>query len=72
MNVLENYKKIINTIRNISSNTSLIVVCKNQTMESIQVLLDYGHVHFAENRVQEAKIKWSNFNAKNIQLHLKY
>jgi len=69
MNVLENYKKIINSIRNISSNASLIVACKNQTMDSIKILLDYGHVHFAENRVQEAKIKWSNFNAKNIQLH---
>ena len=69
MNVLENYKKIINSIRNISSNASLIVACKNQTMDSIQILLDYGHVHFAENRVQEAKIKWSNFNVKNIQLH---
>jgi pyridoxal phosphate enzyme (YggS family) len=70
MNVLENYQKIINNIRSISSNANLVVVCKNQTMNRIKILLDHGHVHFAENRVQEAEMKWSNLNIKNIQLHL--
>jgi pyridoxal phosphate enzyme (YggS family) len=70
MNVLENYQKIINNIRSISSKTNLVVVCKNQTMDRIKILLDHGHVHFAENRVQEAEIKWSGLNLKNIQLHL--
>ena len=70
MNVLENYQKIINNVRSISSNTNLVVVCKNQTMDRIKILLDYGHVHFAENRVQEAEMKWSGLNLKNIQLHL--
>ena len=70
MNVLENYQKIINNIRSISSNANLVVVCKNQTMDRIKILLDHGHVHFAENRVQEAEIKWSGLNLKNIQLHL--
>ena len=70
MNVLENYQKIINNIRSISSNANLVVVCKNQTMDRIKILLDHGHVHFAENRVQEAEMKWSNLNIKNIQLHL--
>ena len=70
MNVLENYQKIIHNIRSISSKVNLVVVCKNQTMDKIKILLDNGHVHFAENRVQEAEMKWSNLNAKNIQLHL--
>ena len=70
MNVLENYQKIINNVRSISSNANLVVVCKNQTMDRIKILLDHGHVHFAENRVQEAEIKWSGLNLKNIQLHL--
>jgi pyridoxal phosphate enzyme (YggS family) len=39
-------------------------------MDRIKILLDHGHIHFAENRVQEAEMKWSNLNAKNIQLHL--
>ena len=70
MRVLENYQKIINSIRSISSNANLVVVCKNQTIDRIRILLDHGHVHFAENRVQEAEIKWSNIMDKNTQLHL--
>ena len=70
MRVLENYQKIINSIRSISSNANLVVVCKNQTIDRIRILLDQGHVHFAENRVQEAESKWSNLTDKNIQLHL--
>jgi pyridoxal phosphate enzyme (YggS family) len=70
MRVFENYQKIINSITSISSNANLVVVCKNQTMDKIRILLDYGHVHFAENRVQEAEAKWSNLSDKNIQLHL--
>ena len=70
MRVLENYQKIINSIRSISSNANLVVVCKNQTIDRIRILLDQGHVHFAENRVQEAESKWPNLEDKNIQLHL--
>jgi pyridoxal phosphate enzyme (YggS family) len=70
MRVLENYQKIINSIRSISSNANLVVVCKNQTIDRIRILLDQGHVHFAENRVQEAESKWSKLADKNIQLHL--
>jgi pyridoxal phosphate enzyme (YggS family) len=70
MCVLENYQKIINSIRSISSNANLVVVCKNQTIDRIKILLDHGHLHFAENRVQEAETKWSNLMDKNTQLHL--
>ena len=70
MRILENYQKIINSIRSISSNAKLVVVCKNQTIDRIRILLDHGHVHFAENRVQEAEAKWSNLPDNNIQLHL--
>jgi pyridoxal phosphate enzyme (YggS family) len=70
MRILENYQKIINSIRSISSNAKLVVVCKNQTIDRIRILLDHGHVHFAENRVQEAEAKWSNLTDNNIQLHL--
>ena len=70
MRVLENYQRIIHSIRSISSNVNLVVVCKNQTIDRIRILLEHGHVHFAENRVQEAEAKWSNLMDKNIQLHL--
>ena len=72
MSILQNYIKIINNISNLTSKTKLIVVCKNQNIDKIQSILDYGHKDFAENKVQEATSKWSQ-NVKdkyNINLHL--
>ena len=58
MSILQNYIKIINNISNLTSKTKLIVVCKNQNIDKIQSILDYGHKDFAENKVQEATSKW--------------
>ena len=35
-------------------------------------LIDYGHIDFGENKVQEAVNKWSDVKStyKNIKLHL--
>lgn len=37
---------------------TLIAVSKTQAAEAIQPLIDAGHRHFGENRVQEAAAKW--------------
>ena len=41
-------------------------------MDHIQPLLDYGHIHYGENKVQEATVKWKELKKKNhnIQLHM--
>ena len=41
-------------------------------MKKIQPLIDHGHFHFGENKVQEAVNKWSNIynSQKNIKLHM--
>ena len=41
-------------------------------MENIQPLIDYGHVHFGENKVQEAVDKWTGVkdSSKMIKLHM--
>jgi len=41
-------------------------------MQDIDPLINHGHIHFGENKVQEAVEKWSNVkNAiKNIKLHM--
>ena len=72
MSILQNYIKIKNNISNLTSKTKLIVVCKNQNIDKIQSILDYGHKDFGENKVQEAKSKWcQNVKDKyNINLHL--
>jgi len=35
-------------------------------------LLDYGHIHYGENKIQEAEDKWSEIkkNYKKLQLHM--
>ena len=47
----------------------IIAVSKTFSLEQIKPLIDYGHDHFGENKVQEAKIKWAE--QKKISKHLK-
>jgi len=51
---------------------TIIAVSKTFSMEKITPLLDFGHTHFGENKVQEAVVKWSDYKLKknNIKLHL--
>ena len=41
-------------------------------MDKISPLIEYGHLDFGENKVQEAIEKWSDIklNNNNIKLHL--
>ena len=50
----------------------IIAVSKTFPIEKILPLIEYGHEHFGENKVQEALDKWSDIKneKKNIQLHL--
>ena len=52
--------------------TDIIVVSKKHDAARIEPLLKAGHRLFGENRVQEAKIKWSPLRGvySNVQLHL--
>ena len=70
MNVLLNYNKILSRIQSISCKTNLIVVCKNQELKNIDPLISAGHLHFGENRVQEALSKWQFLLQKNSHLNL--
>ena len=61
-------------IKNNSQNRDLniIIVCKTFSMNKILPLIDAGHVHFGENKVQEAELKWKEVKKKysNIKLHM--
>ena len=50
----------------------IIAVSKTFGMDKISPLIEYGHLDFGENKVQEAIEKWSNVKLanKNIRLHL--
>ena len=52
-------------------NTNLLIVTKNQTQDDILELIEQGNKYFGENRIQEAKKKYSYLiEKKNIKLHL--
>ena len=72
MSVIDNLNEIRKSINSLSSNANIIVVSKNFSLNSIQPLIDGGHIHFGENRVQEAIEKWSSILSTkvNLQLHL--
>lgn len=72
MNILDNYYKIKKVVDALSSNTKIIAVTKNFSIEKIDPLIKEGHKDFGENKVQEANLKWSNIlkNHTDINLHL--
>ena len=50
----------------------IIAVSKTFQLERIIPLIEYGHLDYGENKVQEALYKWSDIKKKNskIKLHL--
>jgi len=72
MLVLKNYLKTRDLVNKININTKIVVVTKNFSLESIKPLIDFGHLDFAENKVQEAKNKWANLIILNplLKLHM--
>jgi len=51
---------------------NIIAVSKTFSIDHIQPLLDYGHNHFGENKVQEAVAKWSEVKKlkQDLKLHM--
>ena len=75
---VKNYKEIINTIdqkieeQKINTNPKVIAVSKTFELKKILPLIEYGHLDYGENKVQEAIDKWSALKLENqeIKLHL--
>lgn len=51
---------------------NIIAVSKTFTFDYIRPLVEHGHMHFGENKVQEAIAKWSEFKKANnaLKLHM--
>ena len=50
--------------------TNIIAVSKTFSIDVIKPLIEHGHVHFGENKVQEALNKWQITKQKNNKLKL--
>ena len=49
---------------------NIIAVSKTFTLDKIEPLIQNGHTHFGENKVQEALTKWESIKHKNKELKL--
>jgi len=72
---LEFVQNKINEIINgkqLKTKPEIIVVSKTFHIKDMIPLLEYGHIHFGENKMQEAEKKWTEIKKsyKNLQLHM--
>jgi len=75
---VQKYKDIISAIdrkieeQKLNKTPKVIAVSKTFKLEKILPLIEYGHLDYGENKVQEAIDKWSEIKLKkkNIKLHL--
>ena len=51
-------------------NPNIIAISKTFKIDHILPLIEYGHIHFGENKIQEAMDKWSEIKSENIQIKL--
>ncbi len=71
-NLLNIEKDIKSTLTNTNLPPKIIAVSKTFNLSKIMPLIEHGHVHYGENKVQEAIEKWTDIkNKKNeINLHM--
>ena len=64
-------KEIIDK-KQLKTTPQIIAVSKTFSLNQITPLLEFGHLHFGENKVQEADHKWKDVKKKhkNLQLHM--
>tara|TARA_Y100001970_G_scaffold237377_1_gene297821 strand:+ start:25161 stop:25823 length:663 start_codon:yes stop_codon:yes gene_type:complete len=65
-----NVKKKIIELNFSNYSPNIIAVSKTFPIENVIPLIDYGHKHFGENKVQEAMGKWNNIKSRNIEIRL--
>ena len=70
--IVERFNKIKSNIDSLNpiKPVSIIAVSKTFSLTHIQPLIDYGHNHFGENKVQEAIVKWTKVKKEKNDLNL--
>ena len=72
--IIERFNKIKSNIDDLkpSNPVTIVAISKTFSLDHIKPLIDFGHNHFGENKVQEAIAKWTDLksNNKNLNLHM--
>lgn len=72
MSIINKFISTKQTVESLSNKTKLIVACKNQSLDQILPIINYGHLDFGENKIQEAYIKWKDFIKVNSSVNLHF
>jgi len=70
--IIDRFNKIksnINKLKDIKF-INIIAVSKTFSIDHIKPLIHIGHIHFGENKVQEADAKWKTVKKSNINIKL--
>ena len=72
LNIIKNKVNDIIDKKQLKIDPKIIVVTKTFSLNNIMPLLESGHTHYGENKIQEAEDKWSKIknNYKGLQLHM--
>tara|TARA_A100000164_G_scaffold358195_1_gene369608 strand:+ start:463 stop:1116 length:654 start_codon:yes stop_codon:yes gene_type:complete len=71
---IKNIKIIQENLNNLTSTNKPNIICVSKTfpLSKLEPLINSGHCHFGENKVQEAENKWSEVlkRNKNLKIHM--
>ena len=72
LNLVKNKVNEIITRKQLKTKPKIIVVTKTFPINKIIPIIEYGHIHFGENKVQEAENKWPIVQKRfiNLKLHM--
>ena len=72
--IIERFNKTKSNINSLNPlrPVNIIAVSKTFSLNYIMPLVEYGHIHYGENKVQEAYSKWNDLKKQNqnLQLHM--
>ena len=70
LNINEKVKLKFESNKNLSKQPQIVAVSKTFKMDHILPVLNHGHIHFGENKVQEALEKWTLVKRMKIKIKL--
>ena len=72
LNFVKNKVKEVVDKKQLKTTPQIIAVTKSFPLNKVTPLLEIGHIHYGENKIQEAESKWINVKKKykNLQLHM--
>ena len=72
--IIQRLNKIKSNIAkdNNNNSTKIVAISKTFSLDHIMPLINHGHSHFGENKVQEALVKWNEIKKErsNLKIHM--